>query len=231
MSQKSRPPPRSRVVETSFSSTSPDTTPIYLNGLQTKQYHITVLVLAQPRFLPLRSGKAFQQVTMPSLQYCPKLTSRKNNGKPAKTNMMVYGMRKAPVMIWTEYKLFRLMFCPISMGSMMCENTTIIIILRNNWTKPKFLCTRSNIPLMLLSYHNYYEWHDTQLWTLYHHISGFVFFNSRLAKEGAVSTAIQFLFRYSTTLFFPHELLFDSCGVSSAVIWMQKYHPFPCSWM
>ncbi len=45
---------------------------------------------------PLIIGTDFQAVSGPSLQYCPKLTSKKKIGRPAKPNIRKYGMRKAP---------------------------------------------------------------------------------------------------------------------------------------
>ncbi len=46
--------------------------------------------------LPRKSGTERQQLIGPLLPYCPKLNSRKNNGMPAKTSMMIQGIRNAP---------------------------------------------------------------------------------------------------------------------------------------
>lgn len=45
---------------------------------------------------PLKSGLNFHTAIGPQLENWPRATSRKKIGSPAKTNMMMYGIRKAP---------------------------------------------------------------------------------------------------------------------------------------
>ena len=49
-----------------------------------------------PTPTPWKSGTTFHMVMGPSLPNWPKLSSKKNNGRPVTSNMMAYGMRNAP---------------------------------------------------------------------------------------------------------------------------------------
>lgn len=46
--------------------------------------------------VPLNIGAISKSLFGPTPLYCPRMTSMKNIGRPAKANMMKYGMRNAP---------------------------------------------------------------------------------------------------------------------------------------